>query len=355
MFKISGFFLAAALFLVGCGAPKPPPGDWTATPPPAVVGKPVGTVPIPEKTNAPIAPPAAAPVMTYTALAGWAARHQVAPPHRISDSPVASYSIFSTNGTLIFEIGTVAATWNGIEFNLGFDPQIVDGEVFVHGLDLQKNFEPLLCGPPLSFPRTNRVIVIDPGHGGNNPGTVSILDGRMEKEFTLDWAMALKPLLESNGWTVLLTRTADTLVTNADRVVFADQHHANAFISLHFNSTGNRDPHTTGIETYCLTPEGMASTLTRGYSDPRFADLPGNEYDEQNLQLAMRVQAALVHGVGATDRGVNRARFMTVLQAQHCPAILVEGGYLSNPRDAKQIENPDYRQKLAEAVASALK
>ena len=61
-------------------------------------------------------------------------------------------------------------------------------------LDLQKNLEPLLLGPPLTF--GNRVIVIDPGHGGLNVGTHSVLDGRFEKEFTLDWAMRLAPLLE---------------------------------------------------------------------------------------------------------------------------------------------------------------
>ena len=82
--------------------------------------------------------------------------------------------------------------------------------MFVNGLDLQQNLEPLLCAPPLTF-RTNRVIVIDPGHGGSNVGTHSVLDGRFEKEFTLDWAERLKPLLEQEGWTVFLTRNGDRL------------------------------------------------------------------------------------------------------------------------------------------------
>ena len=117
-----------------------------------------------------------------------------------------------SNGVMVLGIGSLGATWNGIEINLGFTPEFIDGEVFLNELDLQKNLEPLLCAPPLTF-GTNRIIVIDPGHGGSNTGTHSVLDGRFEKEFTLDWAKRLKPLLETNGWTVFLTRTSDVYVT----------------------------------------------------------------------------------------------------------------------------------------------
>ena len=73
------------------------------------------------------------------------------------------------------------------EINLGFAPEFIDGEVFLYGLDLQKNLEPLLCEPPISFPQTNRVIVIDPGHGGVNVGTKSVLDGRFENPSARHW------------------------------------------------------------------------------------------------------------------------------------------------------------------------
>ena len=108
---------------------------------------------------------------------------------------------------MVLDIGSREATWNSTEIQLGFAPEFIDDQVFVHGLDLQKNLEPLLFGPPLAF--GNRVIVIDPGHGGSNVGTHSVLDGRFEKEFTLDWAKRLAPLLETNGWKVFLTRTSD--------------------------------------------------------------------------------------------------------------------------------------------------
>ena len=255
---------------------------------------------------------------------------------------------------MVLSIGSREATWNGVEINLGFAPEIIDGEVCLYGLDLAKNLEPLLCGPPLAF-GPNRVIVIDPGHGGSYPGTQSVLDSRVEKEFTLDWARRLAPLLEANGWTVFLTRTSDVTVSNYSRVTFAEAHHADLFISLHFNSTSDRSKKIGGLETYCITPTGMPSTLTRGYEDNWSDILPNNAFDAQNLQLAIHVQSALLRTTGLEDRGVRRSRFDTVLRGQNRPAILVEGGFLSNPREARMIESAEYRQKLAEAVANALK
>jgi N-acetylmuramoyl-L-alanine amidase len=359
VFKTTATIFCALIFLAGCSTTPPqPPSDWSET---NAVAKPVivqtnkPAVPA-VKTNLPpvIVPKSApaAPVMTWSSLGDWAAAHKVGKVHKLSSSPVASYAVGSSNGVMVLGIGSLGAAWNGVEINLGFAPEFIDGEVFLHGLDLQKNLEPLLCEPPISFPQTNRVIVVDPGHGGDNHGTQSALDGRFEKEFTLDWAKRLKPLLEQEGWNVFLTRTSDVFVANSNRVVFAAAHRAGLFISLHFNSG---DQKARGLETYCITPAGMPSTLTRGYADPWSENLPNNAFDAQNLQLAVRVQGALLRAVGMEDRGVRRSRFDTVLRGQNRPAILVEGGYLSNPAEAKLIETPDYRQKLAEAVAEALK
>jgi N-acetylmuramoyl-L-alanine amidase len=298
-------------------------------------------------------PSSAAPVTTWTSLNRWAAENRIGAPHRLSDTPTATYAVSSANGTMVLEIGSRDAAWNDTEIQLGFAPEFIDDQVFVHGLDLQKNLETLLFGPPLTF--GNRVIVIDPGHGGSNVGTHSVLDGRFEKEFTLDWALRLAPLLATNGWRVFLTRTSDVTVSNSDRVVFAEAHHADVFISLHFNSTLDQDKKTGGLETYCLTPTGMPSTLTRGFADPWSEHLPNNAFDAQNLQLAVRVHSALLRATGIEDRGVRHSRFDTVLRGQNRPAILIEGGYLSNPHEAKTIESPEFRQKLAEAVAQALK
>jgi N-acetylmuramoyl-L-alanine amidase len=381
VFKFAGIILAAAMFLAGCATPPAPPPEvisetgpvissplnWTNpaaakafAPQPSKPVAPQPTMQVPPVVSTvtinkpPVTVSNPAPVTMWTSLNRWAAAHNLGAPHRLTGLPVTSYALGSKNGVMVLGIGSHAATWNGVEINLGFAPEIIDGEVFLHGLDLQKNLEPLLCAPPLTF-GTNRIVVIDPGHGGGNPGTTSVLGGRLEKEFTLDWAKRLAPLLETNGWKVFLTRTSDVYVTNADRVVFAEAHHADMFISLHFNATPDREKKTGGLETYCITPTGMPSTLTRGFADPWSEQLPNNAFDAQNLQLAVRVHSAILRAVGMEDRGVRRSRFDTVLRGQNRPAILIEGGYLSNPAEAKLIESAEYRQKLAKAVAEALK
>ena len=98
----------------------------------------------------------------------------------------------------------------------------------------------------------------------------------------------------------------------------------------------------------------VPSTLTRNYTDFWSEHFPDNNFDPANLQLAVRIQSALLRATGEEDRGVRRARFMDVLHGHNHPAILIEGGYLSNPREAGRIADPEFRQKLAEAVAGAL-
>jgi N-acetylmuramoyl-L-alanine amidase len=375
VFKPAGIiFLGALMLLAGCATTPSGPEEPVSSPAPDQAATSLNWVdpkaappsrppPLP-RTNRPAATniirpttaiPKPAPVATTTwsSLSRWAVEHRLAAPRFISNVPVTTYSISSGNGQMILTLGSRAAMWNGVEIMLGFEPQLIDGQIFLHALDLKKNLEPLLCAPPLTF-GTNRVIMIDPGHGGSNVGTHSVVDGRFEKEFTLDWAKRLKPLLETNGWTVFLTRTSDSFVTNTDRAVLAGARHADLFISLHFNS-GAPDQRQSGLETYCLTPTGMASTLTRNYTDFWTDHFPNNDYDAENLQLAVQLHRALLHATGEEDRGVRRARFMDVLRSQHCPAILIEGGFLSNPQEAKRVADPEFRQQLAEAVANALK
>ncbi|HEX3625790.1 MAG TPA: N-acetylmuramoyl-L-alanine amidase [Verrucomicrobiae bacterium] len=360
MFK-SGILLFAVILLAGCAEnsvnrlpPSESPGTNVVHEVYALPNPPPPARPIPPVRAPYPSPPVSVPTTTWASLTDWAAEHKITAPLRRSDMPVAAYSIASKYGTMILEIGSREATWNGVQISLGFAPQLIDGEISLYGLDLQKNIEPLLCEPPMAF-TPHRVIVIDPGHGGSNVGTHSVLDGRFEKEFTLDWAKRLKPLLEAEGWKVYLTRDSDVFVTNSDRVVFANERQADIFISLHFNSAAP-DTAQAGIETYCLPPVGTPSTISRSnYTDPWTQNYPNNAFDAQNLRLAVRVHTALLHAMGMPDRGVRRARFITVLQGQLRPSILIEAGYLSNPDEASLIESGSYRQKLAAALAGALR
>jgi len=290
---------------------------------------------------------------TWIALNRWCKANGLDAPTRVSGAPSPSYALRSAEGTFLLSPGSQTAHWDGLELRLGFAPQMIDAQPFVHALDLKKTVQPLLAGIRPGCLSGNPIIVIDPGHGGENTGTRSVLGKKYEKEFTLDWAARLERLLSTNGWRVLLTRSNDSNPALSNRVAFAEEHEAGLFLSLHFNSAAP-DESQSGLETYCLTPAGMPSTVTRGFADDPALSFPNNAFDAQNLQLACLVHRSLLQVSGIRDRGVRRARFPGVLRGQQRPAILIEGGYLSNPREARLISDPAYRQKLAEAVARAL-
>ncbi len=225
------------------------------------------------------------------------------------------------------------------------------GKLTVTRLDYDKVLVPLFWRLPPQLPGSKR-IVIDPGHGGKDPGIVSATLGYTEKAATLDTALRLKLLLEKRGFEVILTREKDTFVDLDDRPAAANKLKADCFISLHYNGGAKGDATTAGIETYCLTPAGQYSTnKASGRAD--ITAEPGNRFDTFNLLLGWNVQRSLVKATSAEDRGVRRARF-AVLRPLNCPGILVEGGFISSRAEGAQIANAAYRQKLAEAISDGV-
>jgi N-acetylmuramoyl-L-alanine amidase len=356
-----------AVFVAGCQTSsvpshKPQLALTTVTlPEPLAVAPPVPLpVPVPDpETNHP--PPAAtAPVHTWPGewenawvpLESWGRFNGLGKPVQLSGGMEPLYQLQTSNGVALVKIGSHVANIGGLQYGLGFAPRLFKGLPYVHSLDARKTFQALASALFL-LPATNRTIVIDPGHGGRDSGTHCSIGCDFEKYQSLDWALRLAGLLAARGWNVVLTRTNDADVPLSERVALANRVHADIFLSLHFNSGGaNRE--LAGLETYCLTPTGMPSNLVREYEDdPREAH-PNNAFDDQNVLLATRLHRSVLRATGAGDRGVRRARFMTVLQGQNRPAVLIEGGYLSNPDEARRIATPEYRQALAEGVARAL-
>ena len=275
-----------------------------------------------------------------------------APPIEAATTIPPSYTFAGVNGKLTVTAGKGQVDWNGLNINLGFGPRMIEGQTHLNSLDIVKTLQPLFTDPG-----ENRwkILVLDPGHGGTNTGTTSVLDNTFEKEYTLDWAKRAKPLLEAEGWTVYLTRDRDLDLSLSERVAFADKMHADLFISLHFNSRPLPAPEDHGgLETYTLTPKGMPSNLVRDGIDDLTQEFANNAFDAQNLRLAVQLHQAVLHATGEKDRGVRRARFMGVLRGQNRPAVLLEAAYLSDPKDAVLVETANYRQRLAQALASAL-
>jgi N-acetylmuramoyl-L-alanine amidase len=285
-------------------------------------------------------------------LRTWSDRCGLQKPERINAGSAVAYRVWTKNGWCKLTIGSRLAHWNGIAIWLGFPPQMVRGEPHIQALDAEKTLMPL-AEPADLLTLRQRIVVLDPGHGGTDSGTRDAYQ-HLEKELTLDWALRTERLLTNAGWKVFLTRRSDVDVSLGERTAIADRVRADLFISLHFNSTF---PQTqpSGIETYCLTPMGMPSTLLRGFADDERALFPNNTVDAGNLAWAYQIHTALLQQTGANDAGIKRARFMGVLRNHNRPAILVEGGFLSNQRDAASLSLPAYRDQLALAIAAALK
>jgi N-acetylmuramoyl-L-alanine amidase len=196
-----------------------------------------------------------------------------------------------------------------------------------------------------------RTIVIDPGHGGRDDGTVNPRLKLSEKAMALDVALRLEKLLKAAGYRVALTRRNDTFIPLPLRAVFAKHEKADVFISLHFNAIDKRS--VSGNETFILTPQNQRSTeADRRKPDDAFRQT-GNAVDGWNAVLGFRIHSELLGSLQSFDRGLKHARF-AVLRDIDCPGLLVECGYLSNDAEAQKIATPEWRQKIATAIADGL-
>ncbi|HFU3722986.1 TPA: GBS Bsp-like repeat-containing protein [Streptococcus suis] len=189
-------------------------------------------------------------------------------------------------------------------------------------------------------------VYIDPGHGGVDSG--ASYGGVQEKNLALSVANKLKANLIQLGYQVLMTRTADYNVDfKTERSKMTNQSNADLFISIHFNSTGSASSNATGIETYWYQydPEYQPKINAAMHNDP-------TRLAESEI-LANQVQASLISGTGAVNRGVRRETF-AVLRETAIPAILVELGFMDNPSDLQKIKEDSYQTKLANALAQGI-
>lgn len=236
---------------------------------------------------------------------------------------------------------------NGIWVWLSGPVFMRDGEAFLPLLDVSKTLVPILS--PKKVKQNLRTICIDPGHGGEDTGKRD--GGRYEKTYTLLLAKELGRLLKSAGYRVVLTRTSDKSIELTDRPLVASRSKADLFVSLHFNGADVASAQ--GVEVYCMTPFGSSSTNAGGEGADSPTS-PGNRFDERNVQLAFELQKLLVQRLEREDRGLRRARF-AVLRDATMPAVLIEGGFMSNSAEARWIYSEPGRLKLAQSIVEALR
>jgi N-acetylmuramoyl-L-alanine amidase len=207
-------------------------------------------------------------------------------------------------------------------------------------------------------------IVIDPGHGGHDTGTIGP-NGLLEKDLVLDVSKRLGKLLEARlGAEVVFTRRDDTFIPLETRTVIANQEQADLFVSVHANSS--HDPDARGVETYYLnftsSPEALeVAARENAASDQDIHELQDlvkkialKEKIEESREFASDVQQSLHTGLaaktsGIRDRGVKKAPFVVLIGA-NMPSILAEISFISNPGDEKRLKSPEYRQRIAESL-----
>jgi N-acetylmuramoyl-L-alanine amidase len=207
-------------------------------------------------------------------------------------------------------------------------------------------------------------IVIDPGHGGHDTGTIGP-DGLQEKDLVLEVGRRLGKLLQTRlGAEVVYTRKNDTFIPLETRTAIANQQRADLFISIHANSSHDSDAR--GVETYYLnftsSPEALeVAARENAVSEKSIYELQDlvkkiamKEKIEESREFAGDVQASLHSGLAAKspairDRGVKKAPFIVLIGA-NMPSILAEISFVSNPTDEHRLETSEYRQRIAESL-----
>ena len=260
----------------------------------------------------------------------------------------------SGRGTSIdLTVHSVESTLNGLTLFLSEPVVLRDGKLFLSRGDADDLFAPILtrnAGAPRSPVKT---VVIDAGHGGNDPGNQNRHLKLNEKTFTLDVARRLQRLLKAQGLHVVMTRTSDRAVDLDRRAEMTNKLGADLFISIHFNAFSGRD--IAGTETYVMTPYRRQSS-PQAERDKRMmtTKYPANRYDDWNAVLGFEVHRALIDVLKSTDRGLKRFRY-SVLRSVNCPAVLVEAAFLSNDAEGRKVATASYRQRIAQAIATGVR
>jgi N-acetylmuramoyl-L-alanine amidase len=237
------------------------------------------------------------------------------------------------------------AVVNGVRNWLCFPVIAKDGKFLVSRIDLAKTIEPQLRPQMLQQPGRVQTIVLDPGHGGFDKGALSAFGS--EKEYALDVARRLRSILVAKGFKVIMTRENDVFLPLELRARIANATRDSIFVSLHFNATSNREA--TGVEIFSLTPRGAPSTNDDALALHFLNMQAGSPVDAQSFELSAIVYHSILGHLTEFDRGIKRARF-AVLRQTKIPAILVEGGFLSETGDSKHVADAAWRTKYAEAI-----
>jgi N-acetylmuramoyl-L-alanine amidase len=234
-------------------------------------------------------------------------------------------------------------------------------DLWVTKIDVIKTIAPLVAPAEHAafLPARPKLIVIDPGHGGTDPGKQNPRLKLDEKDMALDVGLRLKKILEVRGYRVLMTRSTDKRFSNSPtvdlplRAELANKENADLFVSIHFNAVDREPERVVGTETYVMTPQFQLSTQPEQDRAMIKEQYPGNHQDVANAVLGFQLHRRLVADLKTSDRGYKRYR-LAVLRPLKCPGVLVEAAYLSNDGEARRVATPEFRAQIAESLADGI-
>lgn len=259
------------------------------------------------------------------------------------------YGLRPGQSVLLFTKDKREVKINGLRHWLAF-PQIErEGQAWISRMDISKTLEPALRPELAEGLKRPRTVILDAGHGGSDKGTIGIY--QFEKNFALDLARRVRDELKAARVPVIMTRNSDIFIDLPRRSGIANAREDAIFVSLHFNSAPNRAAE--GFEIFCVTPRGAPSTDYERLLERDMIQEKGNASEIPSFVLATAIYHAMHGSVAMEDRGVKRARF-AVLRETRIPAVLIENGFLSHAGDAKRIASPEWRNRVAKAIATGI-
>ncbi len=302
-----------------------------------------------------ITPPAGAPAVNAIPLPvakapAPATEEAVSEAAQPAPAPGSGITLDNSRCQLTFTPNSRLSQINGVTQWLAFAPIVQNGKLLLSRVDLSKTIEPRLRPEKAQGLSPVTTVVLDPGHGGHDHGAVSRYG--FEKDFALDVALHMKPILEKAGFKVVMTRAADIFIPLHERAALANQTTDSIFVSIHFNSaTSNAAAR--GFEIYSCAPRGAPATNDPAFSMRDFRDEPGNAVDVPSAVLSGAMFNSLLGHVPLPDRGIKHARF-AVLRLCTRPAVLVECGFLSNEDDSGLAALPSWRTQVADALVTGI-
>ena len=312
--------------------------------------------------------PASAVIQRYSANHTW--------------DPIARKLIIEKNGKeAIFCVGADAALINNNIKRMPAAVKMDSGKIMIPASFASSVLKELFLPSIISVRRkrpipykgkyTIRTIVIDPGHGGRDPGAISAT-GIREKDIALSISKRLKGYLQKEGIKTILTRDSDRFISLWRRSHIANENNADFFISIHANAA--RTKYANGVEVFYLSEAvddfaratAAAENAALQYESSSFnkfkpksavaatlGDMLSDENRRESIELAKCIGQGMSKSLSLRDRGVKGARFYVLKDAQ-MPSVLVEVGFLSNRKEAMKLKDKNFQQRLAKAIADGI-